>query len=66
MISEPMECPKCNKQTLIHNHSDLYQCLSCDFELDFSQPLHEDPDEDDSEGGIWAFFVIVFTIFALI
>ncbi len=67
MSSELMECPKCNKQTLIQYQSDLYQCLSCDFELDFSQPIEEDyPEEDDSGSGILAFFVVVFTIFALI
>ncbi|WP_413165781.1 hypothetical protein ACL6C3_04710 [Capilliphycus salinus ALCB114379] len=67
MISEPMECPKCSKHTLIQRHSDLYQCVSCDFERDFSETVVEDyQPEDNDGGGIWVFFLVVFTIFALL
>ncbi|MEB3280825.1 MAG: hypothetical protein VKK42_18070 [Lyngbya sp.] len=67
MISEPMECPKCSKHTLIERQIDLYQCVSCDFERDFSQIRNEDDHEEDNGGsGIWVFFLVVFTIFALL
>ena len=67
MLSEPMECPKCSKHTLIQRKSDLYQCVNCDFERDFSQSIDEDyKEEEGAGGGILAFFLVVFTVFALL
>lgn len=67
MLNEPMECPKCSKHTLIQRKSDLYQCVNCDFERDFSLSIDEDHQEDDdARGGIWIFFLVVFTVFALL
>lgn len=66
MISEAVECPKCSKQTLIQRNSDLYQCLSCDFERDFSQSQEEDCSEENAGNGILMFFLVVFSLFALL
>lgn len=65
--SEVIECPKCSKHTLVQRTSDLYQCLSCDFERDFSQFRDEEErEEENSENGILFFLLIVFTLFALL
>lgn len=39
MLDLPVECPKCGKRTIIQRGPDLYQCLSCDFTRDFSEPV---------------------------
>lgn len=36
-LHQEVECPKCGKKTVVQTKEDLYQCISCNFERDFSE-----------------------------
>ncbi len=48
-MSKSSECPNFGKKSLVQHSQDVYQCLSCDFRKDFSQP----------QLGLFAIFIIV-------
>ena len=70
MVTDVIECPKCGKNTLVKRHADLYQCVSCDFERDFSENDHtqeeDEADRETSEGGILPLLVLVVLVFAFL
>ncbi|MGB7439823.1 MAG: hypothetical protein WA919_02050 [Coleofasciculaceae cyanobacterium] len=36
-LHQEVECPKCGKKTVVQTKENLYQCISCNFERDFSE-----------------------------
>ena len=32
-----VECPKCGRHTIVQRHQDVFLCLNCDFQRDFSR-----------------------------
>lgn len=43
-MAEHVECPECSKKAVVHRNDNLYQCLNCDFQRDFSEPPQSKPE----------------------
>jgi hypothetical protein len=41
---KPIECPSCGHKSLIQRSPDVFQCISCRFKQDFTNPeIHQIP-----------------------
>lgn len=36
-MMDGVECPKCGRHTIVQRHQDVFLCLNCDFQRDFSR-----------------------------
>ncbi|HBB34794.1 MAG TPA: hypothetical protein DDZ80_32660 [Cyanobacteria bacterium UBA8803] len=61
-MSDSIECPKCGKKTVVQRQNDVYQCLSCDFKKDFSQPAKPKSDNKFLWVSIITFIVALFLL----
>ncbi|NEP15756.1 MAG: hypothetical protein F6J97_02510 [Leptolyngbya sp. SIO4C1] len=34
---EQLECPRCHQHSIVQRNRDIYQCLNCQFQRDFSE-----------------------------
>ncbi len=58
-MQEVVECPKCGKRTIVQRNPDVFLCLNCDFQRDFSRSQFRDknkgyaktPSQSSSIGG---------------
>jgi hypothetical protein len=44
-MAEHIECPECGKKAVVRCKDNLYQCLSCNFKRDFSEPPQAQSDK---------------------
>ncbi|MEB3280017.1 MAG: hypothetical protein VKK42_13975 [Lyngbya sp.] len=41
-MQDTVECPRCGKRTIVQRNPDVFQCLNCDFQRDFSRSQLKD------------------------
>lgn len=63
-MADNTECPKCGKSTVVRRTDHLYQCLSCDFRKDFSQP--PPPKPENGNGILWTTAIASTIVFLLL
>lgn len=47
-MQDGVECPRCGKRTIVQRHPDVFQCLNCDFQRDFSRSQSRDKSKGSS------------------
>ncbi|MCA1993562.1 MAG: hypothetical protein LDL41_16195 [Coleofasciculus sp. S288] len=51
-MSEAIECPECGKKSVVRHKEELYECLSCNFKRDLSEPPKSESKSDISDMGV--------------